>query len=201
MNAETLLQIIPKCPKSWADALIASMPDYDINTPLRQSAFIAQIAHESNELTRLEENLNYSADRLAVVFPKYFPTVESASEYHRNPQKIANYVYANRMGNGNADSNDGWTFRGRGAIMLTGRENYTFYGKAIKRDLIAKPQLLLEPDAGSDCACFFFQSKGLNVLSDTGDFKTITKRVNGGLIGYEERLKYYEKAKKALLEK
>lgn len=196
MTVETLLQIMPKCPKEWAEALILAMPDFDINKPLRQAAFISQIAHESNQLTRLEENLNYSAERLTVVFPKYFPTLESAKEYHRQPQKIANKVYGGRMGNG--DPNDGWTFRGRSPIMLTGKDNYSFYGKAIKRDLVGNPDLLLKPDAGVDCTCFFWQSKGLNVLADIGDYKSITKKINGGLIGFENRLEEYEKAKKVL---
>jgi len=198
MTVETLLQIIPRCPKLWAESIISAMPDFDINTPLRQSAFIAQLAHESSELTRVEENLNYSADRLVVVFRKYFPTVEFASEYHRNPQKIANLVYANRMGNGNTDSNDGWTFHGRGAIQLTGRDNYNACGKSIGVDLIAKPQLLLQPKEGIESAGWFWVKNKLNELSDVGDFKTITRRVNGGYNGLEEREKYYEKAKLVL---
>jgi len=200
MTVETLLQIMPRCPRVWAESIIFAMPDFDINTPLRQSAFIAQLAHESSELTRVEENLNYSADRLMVVFPKYFPTIEFAGEYHRNPQKIANLVYADRMGNGNTESNDGWTFHGRGGIQLTGRDNYFSCGKVIGVDLIAKPQLLLQPTYGIDSSCWFWVKNKLNELSDVGDFRTITRRVNGGLNGYLEREKYYEKAKNILFQ-
>jgi putative chitinase len=134
-----------------------------------------------------------------VVFPKYFPTIEFAGEYHRQPQKIANLIYANRMGNGDTESNDGWTFHGRSPIQLTGRDNYFQFGKRIGVDLIAKPELLLKPDTGTTCTCSFWQFKGLNELADIGDFRSITKRINGGLNGLDQREEYYEKAKQVLM--
>lgn len=198
MTVDKIKLIMPKCPADWAEAILNIAPQFDIDTPLRLSSFIAQIAHESSELTRLEENLNYSAERLVVVFPKYFPTLQDALPFNRKPQAIANKVYSGRMGNGNEVSGDGFTFRGRGPVQLTGRENYSNCGKAIKRDLIADPDLLLHPVAGIESACWFWNSKGLNALADHGDFKTITKRINGGFIGLEDREKYYGKAKTIL---
>jgi len=195
MTIELLKQIMPRCPSDWAEAIINIIPQFDIDTPLRQSAFIAQVAHESSELTRVEENLNYSAERLVVVFPKYFRTADEAIAYHRKPEMIANRVYSNRMGNGDEASGDGFRYHGRGAIQLTGKENYTLCGEAIKRDLLTDPDLLLHPVAGIESAGWFWTTKNLNTLADHGDFKTITKRINGGFIGLEEREKYYGKAK------
>ncbi len=180
----------------WAEALALIMPQFEIDTPLRESAFIAQVAHESAEFTRLEENLNYSAERLTIVFKRYFPDVQSALSFHRNPEAIANKVYGGRMGNDK--DGDGWKYRGRGPVQLTGKENYTLCGNSIKRDLIGSPDLLLHPVAGIESACWFWNSRGLNTLADHGEFKAITKRINGGYIGLEEREKYYGKAKQIL---
>jgi putative chitinase len=196
MTIDQIIQIMSRCPKDWAEAIVNVTPQFDIDTPLRLSAFIAQVAHESSELTRVEENLNYSAERLVVVFPKYFPTADTAIAFHRNSEMIANKVYGGRMGN--TEEGDGWKFRGRGPIQLTGRENYTLCGNAIKRNLTEDPELLLHPLAGIESACWFWNSKNLNTLADHGDFKTITKRINGGYIGLEEREKYYGKAKHIL---
>jgi len=198
MTVEQIKKIMPRCPLDWAEALINIIPQFDIDTPLRESAFIAQIAHESSELTRVEENLNYSAERLAVVFPKYFKTADEAIAYHRKPEMIANRVYSNRMGNGDEQSGDGYRYHGRGAIQLTGKENYRLCGEAIKRDLLTDPDLLLHPVPGIESAGWFWTSKSLNILADHGDFKTITKRINGGFIGLPERENYYGKAKQIL---
>jgi len=198
MTIEQLKQIMTRCPQDWAEAIINILPQFDIDTPLRISAFIAQIAHESSELTRVEENLNYSAERLVVVFPKYFTSADMAIAYHRKPEMIANRVYSNRMGNGDEKSGDGYAYRGRGPIQLTGKENYTLCGNGIKRDIVSDPDLLLHPVAGIESACWFWNSKSLNILADHGDFKTITKRVNGGVNGIDEREKYYGKAKQIL---
>jgi len=198
MNAEVLKLIMPKCPQEYADALVQAMPDYDINTPERIAAFIAQLAHESAECTRVEENMNYSADRLVVVFPKYFPSYTVAEPYHRKPEAIANKVYSNRMGNGNEKSGDGWKYHGRGPIQLTGRDNYSTCGEAIMADLINTPDLLLQPKEGVESACWYWKWRGLNPLADAGDFRTITKRINGGYHGLEERERYYGKARAIL---
>ena len=198
MTSEKFLQITPKAPSAWINALIAEMESQEINTPLRQSAFIAQIAHESSELTHLEENLNYSAERLMVIFPKKFPTLEFAQQYNRQPEKIANYIYANRMNNGDESSGDGWKYRGRGAIQITGKYNYQKYSTLSGKPLIDQPELLLDPIVGSQVVCLFWTQNGLNSLADVEDMETITRRINGGLIGISERMKYYEKAKEVL---
>ncbi len=198
MTIEQIKAIMPKCPTDWAEGIVNVLPLHDMDSPLRASAFIAQIAHESAELTRLEENLNYSAERLAVVFPKYFKTADSAIAYHRKPEAIANRVYSGRMGNGDEQSGDGWKYRGRGPLQLTGRNNYTACEKEIKRGIVDDPSLLLHPVPGIESAIWFWKENSLIVLSDHGDFKTITKRVNGGYIGLEEREKYYGKAKAVL---
>jgi len=198
MTSEQFLQITPKAPKIWIDALITEMSKQEINTPLRESAFIAQIAHESSELTHLEENLNYSAERLMVVFPKKFPTIEFAKQYNRNQEKIGNYIYANRMENGDEASGDGYKYHGRCPIQLTGKRNYRIYSELTGKLLIEHPELILDPGIGSQVTCLFWNQNGLNPLADAGDFQAITKRINGGLIGYAERLVYYQKAKKVL---
>lgn len=198
MTLETLKQIMPRCPDEWGRALLTALPDYDINTPLRQAAFIAQVAHESAQLTRVEENLNYSAEGLRKIFPKYFPTDELAAQYARKPQKIASRVYASRMGNGDEASFEGWRYHGRGPIQLTGRDNYRLCGAALALDLLEDPDQLLMPEAGIESACWYWTGRGLNTLADINDFKTITKRINGGLIGLEDREKYYQRAMEVL---
>ncbi|MHB1050998.1 MAG: glycoside hydrolase family 19 protein [Bacteroidota bacterium] len=198
MILETLKQIMPRCPDEWGRALLAALPDYDINTALRQAAFIAQVAHESAQLTRVEENLNYSAEGLRKIFPKYFPSDELAAEYARKPQKIASRVYANRMGNGDEASFEGWRYRGRGPFQLTGRDNYRLCGAALGLDLLEDPDQLLMPEPGIESACWYWSGRGLNSLADINDFKTITKRINGGYIGLEDREKYYQRAMEVL---
>jgi putative chitinase len=201
MTPETLLQIIPKCPRPWAEALIDSMERYEINTPLRQAAFLAQVAHESAELTRLEENLNYSSERLTIVFPKYFPSLGIAQSYGRKPERIANKVYSNRMGNGDEASGDGFRYHGRGPIQLTGKSNYVLCGYSIVADLAGHPDLLLQPKEGSLSAGWFWGSRDLNDLADRAEFKEITKRINGGYNGLTEREAYYDKAHTILIGK
>jgi putative chitinase len=198
MTSEQFLQITPRAPKIWIDSLITEMSNQDINTPLRESAFISQIAHESSELTHLEENLNYSAERLMIIFPKKFLTIEFAQQYNRQPEKIANYIYSNRMNNGDESSGDGWKYRGRGAIQITGKYNYQKYATLSGKPLIDQPELVLDPLIGSQVACLFWTQNGLNFLADVEDMETITRRINGGLIGFPERMKYYEKAKEVL---
>ena len=185
--------------KEWVEAINDILPDFDINTPKRVAAFLAQCGHESAGFTVLKENLNYSADGLNKIFPKYFKNAgRDANLYARQPEKIANVVYASRMGNGNEASGDGWKFRGRGPIQLTGKNNYT----AFANDYFDDPQTLLDdPDLLCDhiptsllAAVWFWQKNNLNKEADAGDIKTMTKKINGGFIGLEDRIKHYNHA-------
>ncbi len=207
ITEEHLKQIMPTCQNAadWVEPLNSAMDKFEINSVSRIAAFLAQIAHESGELRLLEENLHYSASRLVQVWPRRFPTLSAALPYDRNPQKIANKVYADRMGNGDENSGDGWAFHGRGLIQLTGRSNYKTTAQALNIDLETHPELLTQPVYAALSAAFFWKSHGLNELADSNspaeedeDFITITKRINGGIIGLDERKKYWEKAKAVL---
>jgi putative chitinase len=181
------------------DAVIQMIPDtaakFQINTPLRLAHFLAQCGHESGGFRVTQENLNYSAKGLAGIFKKYFPTEAAAAPYARNPQKIANKVYANRMANGSEASGDGYKFRGRGYIQLTGRDNYTQFGKAIGEDMAANPDAVSSKYALLSAA-WFWSKNGLNKLADAGStdatVTSITKRVNGGTIGLADRIKHFK---------
>jgi putative chitinase len=181
------------------DAVIQMIPDtaakFQINTPLRLAHFLAQCGHESGGFRVTQENLNYSAKGLAGIFKKYFPTEAAATPYARNPQKIANKVYANRMANGSEASGDGYKFRGRGYIQLTGRDNYTQFGKAIGEDIASNPDAVSSKYALLSAA-WFWSKNGLNKLADGGSTDTtvtsITKRVNGGTIGLADRIKHFK---------
>jgi len=171
----------------------------DINTLNRVSGFIAQCAHESGEFRFLEENLNYSAEGLVKTFPRHFPNIESALEYTRKPQKIADKVYANRMNNGSEASGDGWRFRGRGFIQLTGRWNYTRCAQGIHVDIVKDPDYLLTIRGATDSAYWFWTTnKRLNESADKDNIVLMTRIVNGGTNGLEHRTKIYEKAKEVL---
>lgn len=198
MDVEQLQQIMPKAPHLLAAAVVDAMPRWEIDTDKRQAAFLAQLAHESIELSVVEENINYSAGALMRTWPKRFPTLEIAQTYERQPQKIANFVYANRLGNGDVESGDGWMYRGRGPIQLTGRANYKACGTAIGQDLEHFPEIVLRAAIGAEVACWFWYSHGLNDLADRGEFEQITRIVNGGLNGQAERVHYWEKAKAVL---
>lgn len=169
----------------WLEPLKDTFAKYDISTPLRQAAFIGQCAHESANFTKLEENLNYSPERLMKVWPSRFPDLQTADKYAHQPQLLANKVYAGKLGNN--QENDGWNFHGRGLIQLTGRENYERCGKAIGVDLINTPQLLVNPNMAAMSAGWFWNKAGLNTLADAKDYDTMTKRINGGLIGLDDR--------------
>ena len=183
--------------QKWAEPLTRAMVQYVILLPLRQSAFLAQVAHECGLFTVLEENLRYSAEGLLRVFGKYF-NGQQADDYARRPEQIANRVYANRMGNGDEASGDGWRFRGRGLIQMTGRDNYAAAGRALGLDLEANPDLLLEPSWAAMSAGWFWHSRNLNLLADNQEFLGITRAVNGGTNGLAERRALYVRAKTAL---
>jgi putative chitinase len=170
---------------------------YDINTPKRVAAFIAQCAHESGGLMVLQENLNYRAATLRTVFPKYFPTDAIAADYANRPNKqeaIANRVYANRMGNGDESSGDGFRFRGRGLIQLTGRSNYQAFAKSLGVEVDEVPEYLATFEGAAQSACWFWDKNNLNQWADQSDIITLTKRINGGTIGLEDRLHHYKQA-------
>ena len=172
--------------QKWLEPLQNTFDKYDINTPERQAAFIGQCQHESNNFRVLEENLHYSADGLMRVWPSRFPDRNMAEQYANNPEKIANKVYAGRMGN--TEYEDGWKYHGRGIIQLTGKDNYAFCGSAIKQDLLTSPELLIQPEWAVMSAGWFWNKKGLNALADSKDYTEMTKRINGGTLGLDDRI-------------
>jgi putative chitinase len=193
---EHLAEIIGKNPYMdyWYNALCEILPVYEIHTPERVAAFVAQCAHESGGFKFLKENLNYRAEGLNNTFKKYFPTLESAQPYAKNPQKIANKVYANRMGNGDEASGDGFRYLGRGLIQLTGKNNYTLFAAAIDTPLEEIPEYLQTFEGAVQSACWFWEQNNLNQWADKKDILTLTKRINGGTIGLEDRIKHYNHA-------
>jgi len=170
----------------WFDPLTNTFFKFEINTPKRQAAFIGQCGHESNNFRTLEENLYYSANALMRVWPSRFPDHDVAEKYANKPEKIANKVYAGRMGN--TEDGDGWKYHGRGLIQLTGKDNYTRCGEALGIDLVNNPDLLLEPEFAAASAGWFWRKHGLNQLADLGDWVAITKRINGGIHGIDDRV-------------
>jgi putative chitinase len=169
----------------WLAPLEETFVKYDISTPQRQASFIGQCAHESGNFKTLQENLNYSAEGLMKTWPSRFPTKEMADQYARQPAKIAGKVYNGRLGN--TSEEEAAQYLGRGLIQLTGKENYANCGTALGIDLVGNPTLLIEPKYAALSAGWFWNKKGLNSLADSGDFETMTKRINGGLIGLEDR--------------
>jgi putative chitinase len=196
ITQEQLHQIIPNNPyvEHWAEALNKILPDYDITTPQRVAAFIAQAAHESGGFTALHENLNYRPETLRKVFPRYFPDDATAQRYAHNPEMIANKVYANRMGNGDEASGDGFCYCGRGLIQLTGHDNYQNFADSIGIDVTQVPEYLQTFEGAVQSACWFWENNNLNQYADSGDILTMTKRINGGTIGLEDRQKHYNQA-------
>ncbi len=184
----------------WCRALNAAANRFAIDTPVRLAAFLAQTAHESADFSRLVENLNYSAERLVKVWPKRF-TPETAKLYAMQPKKIANYVYAKRLGNGDEASGDGWQFRGRGLMQTTGRDNYRACGKVLRLNLELKPERLETPKYAALAAGVYWSANGLNALADgnsEASFKTLTIRINGGVTGLEERRACWKRARQAV---
>jgi len=197
LTLDQLRQLLPKNPyvEHWHKALAQLLPDYDINTPQRIAAFIAQCAHESGGFTALKENLNYRAETLRKIFPKYFPTDELARQYASMPNRqeaIANLVYANRMGNGGPETGDGWRYCGRGLIQLTGKNNYQAFADSIETPVEQIPEYLATFEGAAQSACWFWETNNLNKWADKQDILTLTKRINGGTIGLEDRKKHYE---------
>jgi putative chitinase len=193
---EMLGEMIGKNPylEYWHGAICEILPVYNIGTPERVAAFIAQCAHESGNFRFLKENLNYRAESLNKTFKKYFPTLESAQPYAKKPEMIANKVYANRMGNGDEASGDGFRYLGRGLIQLTGKNNYTLFAAAIDTPLEEIPEYLGTFEGAVQSACWFWEQNNLNPIADKGDILTLTKRINGGTIGLEDRIKHYNHA-------
>lgn len=196
LSREQLGQLLPGNPylDYWYSALERCLPDYDINTPQRVAAFMAQCAHESGNFRFLKENLNYRAESLVRVWPKYFPNMEIARQYAQKQEMIANRAYANRMGNGDEASGDGWKFCGRGLIQLTGRNNYQAFADSIETDINDIPAYLATFEGAVQSACWFWENNNLNKWADQGDILTLTKKINGGTLGLEDRIKHYNHA-------
>jgi putative chitinase len=199
LSLQQLKELLPNNPyvDHWYQALSQLLPDYEINTAQRIAAFVAQCSHESAGFTALKENLNYKSVTLRKIFPKYFPTDELANAYTNMPNKqeaIANRVYASRMGNGDEHSGDGYRYCGRGLIQLTGKSNYQSFADSLEMNVEDVPEYLATFEGAAQSACWFWESNNLNQWADKGDILTLTKRINGGTIGLEDRIKHYEHA-------
>ena len=199
-----LLKLCPSYPSDRLEddlrVLNEWAPKFGITTPLRMAHFIAQMAFESKQFKGLEENMNYSADRLLVVFKKYFPTRKLAEQYAHKPEKIASRVYANRMGNGNEASKDGWKFRGRGYIQLTGRRNYPAYEKSgyCNGKLTDHPEWLCNSPGRMKSAMWYWMKSGCNELADKDNIAAITQRINNGMNGYADRQYFLRRMKRIM---
>ena len=174
----------------WHEALDQLLPDYDINTPLRVAHFIAQCAHESGNFLFIKENLNYRAESLMKTWPRLFPTIEIARQYEKQPEKIANRAYGNRMGNGDEASGDGWRYCGRGLIQLTGRDNYTFFAGSLDISVEEAAEYLATFEGAAQSACWYWEQNNLNRFADANDVKGLTRAINGGYLGLEDRIKH-----------
>jgi putative chitinase len=201
-TVEQVRELIPKAiggPDAWYEALAEALPQYDINTVERVAAFIAQCSHESGGFSVLEENLNYKAATLSKLWPQRFPP-GIAEQYAGRPEMIANKTYGGRMGNGPEESGDGYKYRGRGILQLTGKDNYKACSQTLFQDntLLDDPDLLLDPYYAIHSACWFWNRNKLNQFADAGDLTTLTKRINGGTIGLEDRIHHYNHAVEVL---
>lgn len=203
LTLEQLQAILNTSDSEKAERYLAGLNEcfdrYQINTSLRIAHFMAQVCHESGNFKFTSENLNYSAKALRGVFGKYFPSDDMADEYARQPEKIANRVYASRMGNGDEQSGEGWAYRGRGLIQLTGKDNYQNFSESCDVDVIANPDLVAQdPALCVSAAAWFWDSRSLNRYADDDDIKTVTKRINGGYNGLEDRQEKLDNAKNVL---
>ena len=195
ITQQQLAQILPGNPyvEHWCDALNKILPDYDITTSQRTAAFLAQCAHESGGFTALHENLNYKAESLCKVWPRYFNT-SNANDYAHQPEKIACRAYAGRMGNGG----DGWSYCGRGLIQLTGKNNYQAFADSIQTDISQIPAYLQTFEGAIQSACWFWENNNLNACADAGDIVKMTKIINGGELGLDDRTARYNHALQVL---
>ena len=208
LTAEQLSQIMPAVPDppGWTAVLNRSFAEFEVDSLVRMAAFLAHVAHESNELRTLTENLNYSAAGLRATWPKRFTSDAQAQSFARQPERIADFVYASRLGNGDEASGDGWRFRGRGLLQLTGRSQYRSAGAELELPLETQPAVLEQAEPASRSAGLFWLSHGLNELADLSgdrvdddeDFILITKRINGGTAGLAKRKAYWSLAKQVL---
>jgi putative chitinase len=209
VTADSLKKVLPLCkePDKWAIALKPAMDKFEINTPARIASFLTQTGYESAQFNKLVESLVYkTAARLMKVWPKRFPTEASATPYVNNEERLANFVYANRIGNGDVNSGDGYRYRGRGIIQITGKSNYADIGKVLGIDLVNNPDLLVTPEWAAMSAAYYWQGHGLNALADDmtdendiEDFTTITKKINGGTEGLSQRLALYKTIEEVLI--
>ena len=200
--------------EKWLDAVAAACQEFDIDTPKRIAGFLSQCAHESGGFERLQENLNYSADGMAGIWPKRFAVLgpdkkpvkkdgknqpnKFALALHRKPEMIANVVYSSRMGNGPTESGEGWLYRGRGLKQLTGKDNHRACSAGLGVDLVNNPDMLLEPVYAARSAAWFWATNKCNTFADAGDIEGLTKKINGGLIGIDDRKKRYASAMRSL---
>lgn len=195
ISLEEFKKLVPKLKdaENWYKNLCKWLPEFNIDTKERVTAFLSQCIHESAGFTRLSENLNYSAIGLMKTWPSRFPTKEVALQYERNPAKIANKVYGGRMGNAHESSGDGWRYRGRGIIQLTGKDNYMVCSNDLFRSnkLVDNPDLLLDPYYAILSACWYWNKNSLNFYADKRDIKGLTRGINGGLNGLEDRVFKY----------
>ncbi|MFV3413220.1 glycoside hydrolase family 19 protein [Pseudomonas nitroreducens] len=206
IDERQLLLILPNARSVagvFLPALDAAMRDFGVDTPPRVAAFLAQVGYESAQLTRCVESLTYSSQRLAAVWPRRFRRADGsptalAREVAYQPERIANLVYAGRNGNGDEASGDGWRFRGRGLLQVTGRSNYRSVGEGLAQPLVARPQLLAEPRWACRSAAWWWQRNGLNELADGARFEEVTRRINGGLNGLEVRAQLWHRALEVL---
>lgn len=196
LTLQQLKELLPKNPhvEHWHEVLEQLLPEYDINTPRRVAAFVAQCAHESGGFKVLKENLNYKAATLRKIFGKYFPDDAIAAAFAGKQEAIANRVYANRMGNGDEHSGDGFRYCGRGLIQLTGKDNYSRFADSLEISVEEASEFLATFEGAAQSACWFWETNNLNQWADSGDILTLTKRINGGTIGLEDRIKHYEHA-------
>jgi putative chitinase len=196
LTLNQLKQILPnnQYVEHWHDALSKLLPDYEIDTIQRIAAFIAQCSHESAGFTAIQENLNYRAESLMRVWPKYFPTIDIANAYAHKPEMIANRAYANRMGNGDEMSGDGWRYCGRGLIQLTGKSNYKAFADSLDMNINEVPEYLATFEGAAQSACWFWENNNLNRFADNDDILGLTKAINGGTLGLEDRKAHYQHA-------
>jgi putative chitinase len=192
VNAEQLQRL--HIGAEWVDALNETFTRFNLTTNNQMAMFIGQCSHECGNFRLLEENLNYRAETLMKLWPKRFPSLEFAKQYEKNPKKIANSVYANRMGNRDEASGDGYRFRGRGALQCTGHSTYFHAGKALGVDFVMQPDLIATPKYAALTAGWFWETHKLNPPSDALDYQKVTRIINGGTIGLDDRIKHVQQA-------